>query len=158
MSRIGATKMSDVESFMDSENFGGGDKDAFKTVIITQLARITAAGSKEMIGGFWQQKVKKSEQGVLITEKIWVPDARSEYINSILTLDDLLIVYQDDTAKQELKAFEKRLHELKQRLAAHNSETQKNTLAQYYRKMFRILLRLLERKDFLAEGVYTDEI
>ena len=83
----------DEFEFIDSENWRGGNTGSmtYENLVLQQIMRIRDEGSKEMVGGFFEEKVDRHGK----TTSTWKPDQRQVYIQSINTLYDLLLPFVD---------------------------------------------------------------
>jgi len=71
----------------------GKDGLTFKAIVLQQLQKIVNLQSKEMRGGFWQNKAIPVSNGMVKMEKVYVADTREEYGGGVDALHDLLIPY-----------------------------------------------------------------
>ena len=95
--------MEDTVQFVDPESFGGTRQFGFKEIVLNQLSRITSSGSKEWLGGYWQNKPIKLSGGVDGIVKVYIPDSREEYCNGVDVLHDLLHSRFDSKVRKELE-------------------------------------------------------
>ena len=143
--------MADDIKFMDAEQYQGRGQDSkltFKQILLNQLSRITSKMTVEWKGGYWQQKSIPAGSGLSVIEKYYIPDTRDEFINGVNCLHDLLISYFDDKMKDEVKEFEKKLKDKKD----------KDKTIDVYRYLFRALNKLLFRKRYLEAKTFEEEV
>ncbi len=175
--------------FIDAEShFGGGGKDeiTFKVIVMRHIIKIARLASVEWKGGYWQQKSRIAQGGQMIVEKVYIPDTREEYGNSIIFLHDILIPHFDDNMIKESEEITKRLSELKLKCINKTSideqgilgvtedeavllptdkytgndlkiiEAYKSTKQTIIRKLLQELSKFLKRKDYLS-AQYLEE-
>lgn len=133
-----------------------GDKDTFtfKYVLINQLFRVTAKMSNEWKGGYWETKVKQVGKAEVL-EKVYIPDTRLEFENSVICLHDLLEPHFKDEMIKASEGIDKELADLKK-----ESEDEKwddntfiNKRLKIMRKLFRALSKELHRHNYFEEVV-----
>jgi len=175
---------SDGHQFMDGEAvFGGNDeKFGFKWLLFGHLQKLLTYASQEMRGGFWQTKTIPVGNGMVKTDKFYVPDTREQYCNAVDALHDLLLPLSLD---KDYKEFRKTIEEINEEIEQQRkralertscSESEilsnksyigedKNIIEEYrfinvrlHRKLFQILSRLLEEVDYgSGSGGIIDE-
>jgi hypothetical protein len=82
-----------------------GDPFSPRVIIITQYKRCLASGCVEFKGGYWQTKVIKSENGIHLTEKVYISDTREIYCNTIMQLYNCAFPHfdYDDEETEDVK-------------------------------------------------------
>ena len=97
----------DDYDIVDVENFKGqsDQKYSFQLLIMKAMSKCIEAGAKEMRSGYWN--VKSDKFGNL--NKVYVPDSRMEFIESVNTLRMLIENLYDEKAKTEIKKVEEDL-------------------------------------------------
>ena len=164
--------------FIDAEDSGKVlEMFNFKMVVMEQLRRITRMMSKEMRGGYWQERTSV-EDGMASGYKVYVPDTRDELFNAISCLYDLILPKMDKKFKEEVVKIEEEIENKKEEakksldmadleimsvLDYENNKQQaiveqlKLKLLYLYRKMFQVLsLQLSESNYFEGGAVYTE--
>ena len=92
----------------DSYSGGGGDEDiTFKYIVLKQLLVISKNANNEFRGSYWLTKVVDATRG--ITEKVYVPDSREVYSNSVEYLRDILYPYFDQKTKKVSDWYDERM-------------------------------------------------
>ena len=148
----------DEVKFIDAETYrrSKGEAISFQQIVLNQVSRTTKLMSKEFHGGFFNERVKQIGE-VPIVEKTYVEDAREAFKNSVNCIYDLLYPQFDDKMKQEEKEFNK---EVKAKIEEWNKEVDKTTITkdvaknrmtEEHRILFRNLISLLHRLDYLKE-------
>ena len=157
---------------MDTHQLGG-DNITIQLIVLEQVRRITRLYSREMRGGYWQNRI--TQQGGSNTNTlVYIPDTREELCNAIQCLHDILLPYFDDEIEKNLKDIEQALLDAEQECVKGTSlqdkyvmssdqykeagdkvivEQYKHTKYTMYRHVFRELSRLLNRKHYLSDSI-----
>lgn len=154
--------------FVDAESYvpAGFEGLTFKMIVMLHIQRISVLASKEMRGGYWEDKVVsvKGGQGSMMT-RVYIPDTRAVYDNAIKYLADVLCPHFDETMREEeekiLEEINKLFNQFKLEFDQANDHDVKTYLRdQYnydrntkYRKLFRELCNFLYRIKYLELGV-----
>lgn len=111
MAKLNETPDEDIE-FVDAENYVPEQKGSmtYEQIVLNQINRCVTEGSKEMVGGYFKEKVARTGQSI----EIYVPDQRQVYIQSINSLYDLLLPYFDEEMNNYVKIFTNQLLYIKQ--------------------------------------------
>ncbi len=155
--------MPDELKFVDAEQYQGGsgnDSLSFKEILLRHVKRITELASREMRGGYWETRPSPSPS-MTASIKIYVPDTREEYSNSIECLADLLFPYFDDEItkeEQELVQEEEKAEKeaFKNSNAKEARQTYRNERIKIRKKLFRQLSSFLQRKRYLELESYQE--
>lgn len=105
-----------LTDYIDPEQYGNdsNDKLDYKFILMRQIDKVRLSRSTEMRGGYWEDK-PISMGGGITTIRVYIPDARETYVNSVKSLRSLLIVYWDSDFTKEYTAlkdvFEKEVKE-----------------------------------------------
>lgn len=174
----------DEVKFIDAEQYMGTTQAplTYEMIVLNQLQRCVNEGSKEMIGGYI--KHKQTSKG-LVEE--YIPDQRQIYIQSIMSLYDVLLLKFDNEMNKANEEFKKALKELgdefqkimqgKANIAtgmdalmlkynANSGYMDVNSVEfkaymdekiKIYRWLFQNLVRLVGRKSFLQADYIDDE-
>lgn len=104
-----SNNMDDVE-FIDAENYMPTPQGAltYEQLVLEQIRRCISEGSKEMVGGYMQQKV--TAKGLI---EVYVPDQREVYMQCINSLYDVLLSFFDDTMTKDATTFKENLKDAK---------------------------------------------
>src|SRR3990167_4292813 len=165
------TKFEDAESY--SPNFMK-DKITFRDIILQHVRQISKVASVEFRGGYWQTNGYGQEpNGTPFEIKIYVPDSREIYSNSIACLADMLYPYFDAKMSKAEGEIEKQLAEISgdkteqrdkgnkvQKKGAERlskgTEEYRGARVKIQRKLFRELCSFLYRKKYLELGTIED--
>lgn len=82
---------------IDSEEYTKESKFSYEQILLKQIQRCVDNLSKERIGG---QVIDKLVKGVIT--KVYIPDVREEIINSVHTLNSLMLPFIKDSASTKL--------------------------------------------------------
>jgi hypothetical protein len=146
----------DIEIF-DEKDRTNIDKLDFSYILLNQIMKISALGSKELIGGYY----KKDEQTLKI---IYVPSARDEYRNAIKCLHDLLYPFQDKEYKEAIDKLELSTNILITKLGIElediTNRTERNKIIEQInelglslqREQYHELCKLMNRLNMLLAG------
>jgi len=99
--------MAEQTQFIDADNYQGGgkfDKVQFRDIALRQLQRISLNANCEFRGGYWETKEVPTGNGQTLTQRIYIPDTREVYSNSVMHLLNMIYPHAD---KELLSAFEK---------------------------------------------------
>jgi len=150
--------------FIDAEDYQSGydSKLTFKQIVLGHLGRIAFFASKEMRGGYWQDRTKLVS-GVSMTEHFYVPDTREEYSNAVNYFSDILSPHFDKQMKQAEGQNNKELDNAYQDSFNKTDDGKKldtqayrNKKVEIKRKLFRSLNSFLYRKKYLEIGSIED--
>lgn len=148
----------------DSPYLGGQDKKlTFKLIVLEHLRRIATFASKEMRGGYWQDRTK-IVGGMSLTEHFYVPDSREEYSNAINYFSDILSPHFDGEMKQAEekinkdldKAYKDSFNKADDEKKKFDMQAYRNKKAELKRQLFRDLNSFLYRKKYLELGSIED--
>jgi len=165
------TKFEDGESYSYNKSEGL----SFREIILQHLKLISRNYSVELRGGYWEEKpnpIPNSNEVI----RIYVPDTREVYSNSVEALADMLLPYFDEEMK---KSEAECIKLLKQYYETCTSEKTANTEKEFTkakrsfktiedkmsyrslrvkvcRKLFRALCCFLHRKRYLEVGSLED--
>lgn len=104
--------MAEEIKYIDADSFNGSGKNdslTFKDIVLQHLKRIGTFASVEMRGGFWEIRPNPNP-GSNEDVRVYIPDTREIYSNSIEYLHDILFPYFD---KEMLHASKHAEEELK---------------------------------------------
>lgn len=96
--------------YLDPEQFNNpNDKLDFKFILMRQIDKIRIARSMEMRPGYWEDR-NVPMSGGFMNQRVYLPDSREVYVNSVKALRTLLIPYRDEKfikkEKEIISAFE----------------------------------------------------
>lgn len=143
-------------SFEDSEDWRGVPHGSitYEQIVLNQINKCVSEGSKEIRGGFYEQK--RTSKGII---ELYIPNQHEVYIRSVDCLNDLLLAYFDDEmekASEELmkelaKRKEDKINKLKMSLEnTRDARVKANIKSQ-------IDTRYLDKDSFLAEEMKKEE-
>jgi len=97
----------DFEILDPQESFGSDKTEGFSygALVMTAHRKSMENGSKEMKEGYWNNKFDRMGN----VHKVWVPDSREEFMNSVAMLRILLEREFDDEITKELKNLDEEL-------------------------------------------------
>jgi len=148
------------DNFIDAEEqtYDANSLMTFKQIILNHLNRIIIFGSKEMRGGYFDERI--NNQGMVI--RTYVEDTREVYCNSVTALADCLLAHFDkemikaeDDLTKEYSAEEKSLTKQNEKGDITDQEANDKVRNVYLinkRKLFRELNKFLKRKNYLDIG------
>jgi hypothetical protein len=120
---------------------------------------VTELGIKEFRGGY-----KKPIINGGLTYMDYVPDSRSEYIQGVESLSDILLPQYDDTMTAAAKVYYKAVEEIEKGLEKKDvrmGDDNHNMLVRKKLKLVRTLFRelnlLLKRTNYLKAAAYTED-
>jgi len=131
------------------------------TSIVHELLKkiVTELGTREFRGGY-----KKPIISGGLTYMDYVPDSRSEYIQSVESLADVLLPQYDDTMTAAAKTYEKFLEEIEKETEDKDvrmGDDVHTVLIRKKLKMARMLFRelnlLLKRTNYLKAAAYSED-
>lgn len=153
--------MSDEPSFIGAEDFVGGnfDKLSFRLIILEHLRKVAGLSCVEFRGGYWQTKIRVVKNQSF-TEKIYTPDSRDIFANSIYVLSDLLYHHFDQKMLDAEIKINSDLEELRSKYESliKNSQDNHTFLKEIFAKKKLLLIRQLFRElsSFLARVNYLE--
>ena len=125
----------------------------YSEILTEQINKVRNSGSTEFRGGYWEER-KRVLQGAVVSEKVYIPDTRQIYINSITQLYDLLLPFFDkkfrDDDKNKIQKAIKDHNALREEKKKKRSTGAYNVwyysgLLKIKRKQYRNLIRLIAR-------------
>lgn len=135
--------------FIDAEAYqGGGFQQQFITfplIALKHLERLAVSGSKEWAGGRWETRVR-SVGSTVYSEKVYIPDSRAEYANTVDMLHDLLLPNFDT----QMRTAAEKLN--RESAAARSIERQ----LPIKRRLFQELSLLLKRLHYLEGKAHRE--
>lgn len=151
------------------------DERSFRAVIMDYIRVIGKLSKVEFRGGYWITKNKTLPGGVLLEEKVYVPDTREEYCNAIDWLHDMLMPYFDDKEKggtKEMKSaaltINRKLEKIREEYLSETEEEEilnedegkiDKALEVYKFKKLRLHRELFQEiSKFLKENNYFDDL
>ena len=157
-------KEKEDSEFVDAENFNFSGKMTltFRDIVLRHLTRITQFASVEWRGGYWTEQAIPMKETIMTT-KVYVPDSRVVYWNSVDCLHDLLLPKFDDEMKKDSEEVEEDLEKNKKHWTEKAGEDIKK-YEQYYlndkveikRKLIQKLNLLLSRLSYLASDTISE--
>jgi len=139
--------------FQDADSLGsyGGDKVSFREIIMNHLRKVSFLACVEFIGGYWTYKTITIGSP---PDKVYVPDSRAIYSNSVECFADMLFPHFDsEMILDEAKA-------VKELVAAKvdivKEEDYKDEVVKINRRLFRDLCSFLYRNNYLELGSLED--
>lgn len=141
--------MSDAE-FVDAEAWVGGnlDKLSFRIIALETLRRIGTISGKEFRGGYWEER-KVAVGGQITFSKVYVPDSRQEYINSVNYLADILVPHFDEVMSKAEAEHREAVRALSVELKDYWDE-----VLRLKRELFRSLSLFLFRVNYLESASF----
>ena len=120
---------------------------------------VTELGVREFRGGY-----KKPIINGGLTYMDYVPDSRSEYIQGVESLSDILLPQYDDsmteaakTYAEEIEKIEEELKDKDVRMGDDNHTTLIRKKLKLVRTLFRELNLLLKRTNYLKSAAYSED-
>ena len=155
----------DEPQFIDAESDTGGwvKGITFQQIVFNHLAKISQISTKEMSGGYWNNKVVNVGSGTQVV-RTYVEDRREAFNNSVRFLKTLLLPHFDNEMKdavdtinkeynEEADSFEKRQKESPKSLKNEWAETK----LEFHYMTLNELSMLLKRLNYLAqEGIVIE--
>lgn len=134
--------------FVDAQQQYGNRQEGgtFKEIILRYLSKISDICTNEFIEGYWEEKPVKIGDAHFIS-KVYHPDKRDEFINSIECLRVLLVPHFDDTTRTNIKTKRDALKELKDSVKDLNDWKNKKLIT--YWEIFEDLSIFLHSKRYL---------
>ena len=164
-------------TFIDADAYTSNDKNQilnFRIIVLTTLQKIQGYSACEWIGGYWKT-VTKIANNAMTQDKVYEPDTREIYSNSIEYLHDLLHARFDaemmKASEKAMKALEKAYNDTTivkeldneqpdKELRIFETDNNKITFRSKRREISRILFRdlcdFLFRKKYLELGSVVD--
>jgi hypothetical protein len=129
--------------FVDAENFSGGkfDKITFRDIVLQQLRKIGLNANCEFRGGYWEYKeipIRSGMASSTVTTRVYIPDTREVYSNSVEYLFDLVYPHADEKLLETWTEVEKELKDAHKHLTVEperNDKTEKET--KEYERIFK---------------------
>ncbi|MBN1385384.1 hypothetical protein JW968_00210 [Candidatus Woesearchaeota archaeon] len=159
----------DDVKFIDAESYQGraDEKLTFKMIVLEHLRKIGGYSSCEFLGGYWQERPDPRPNSNAII-KIYIPDSREVYSNSVEYLYDILYPHFDEEMKKIGQEAEKMLED------AYNENTDiidgerrfknvdvritfRDVKRQISRELFRELSCFLYRQKYMEGKSFIDE-
>ena len=130
----------------DPETYSGVGSEgmSFRQIVLQTLSHIRSLSSVEFKGGYWVQRAIPMA-GAIKMEKLYVPDSREVFRNSIMYLSALCLPHFDEQMKKDEVAA------LKIATDEKNKEQIAEARLRSAWQLFRSLNLFLERKDYLSE-------
>ena len=174
--------MEPQRNFEDAENYSqnfGNESLSFREIILQHLKKISQFASVEFRGGYWEIKPDTSPSSNS-EFKVYVPDTREVYSNSVECLADMLFPYFDETmiadekrckeedkkaytdntiikqldkeedSEEEIKTQRRKFKDMKGRVSYRSLRVR------IVRELFRDLCSFLHRKKYLEVGNMED--
>ena len=143
---------------MDSWS-GGGEKFGltFKQIILMHLNRCVLHGSVEWHGGYW------NTTGNNPTTRIYVPNSREVYLNSVRMLRACLLGYYDKKMEEKDKKLQKEFEEEESEYDKKENSDRNDYLWRLYKtewhiELFEELIMLSKRLNFFEEGTSEEKM
>lgn len=139
---------------------------SFKQIVLNHFNRIALISSKEMRGGYFENKPTLTGGGIQITKK-YIEDGREAYCNSVDVLFDMLYPFFDKEMDNEGEKSEEEFEQLirvyktimKKTTNKESMQNQfKNEKLKIKRKLFRELSCFLYRERYLEMKSYEEVI
>ena len=143
-------------NFDEGERYSGGyqkDQLSFREIILQHLKRITEFSSVEFRGGYWEQKIVPMGNSGM-TQKVYVPDTRDVYSNSVEVLGDLLFPHYDEEMKEHDKKIQGRIDDTPTK--DKSLEEWSHFKRKIMRELFRQISCFLKRRRYLELGEVGD--
>lgn len=171
-----------LPDIIDPQDFGYTKEDSFSHPALAQKAyyNCIAAGSVEMIKGFWETKMDRQGNQM----RSYHPDTRQVYISCVETLKNILISDLDDDARKKIMGMYKYIKTIHTQLIAEEEKwfnklnfAEKNKIqhiygflnqegiyyhqlvnvkVEVYRRIFEELELLLKRTKYLKKKVFVN--
>lgn len=143
-------------------DFYSAQKDSIThSSIVHELLKkiVTELGTREFRGGY-----KKPVLNGGATYMDYVPDSRSEYIQGVESLSDILLPQYDEGMDKAAKQYEKSIEEIEKELEGKDVRMGDDNHAMLIRKklklvrtLFRELNLLLKRTNYLKQAAYSED-
>lgn len=170
--------MNDNVEFMDPETFGSSGRDSplsFNFIVLLHLQKLTLLASKEMRGGYYEQK-PNPDKNSNVPLLVYVPDTRECYCSAVDNLSDMLHAQFDEEMRTVSHQVEQELNELTEDTKRKTSlgeieiihadfyppedkliiEQYKQIKFSLKRKLFRALMDFLKRTDYMEIKVVAE--
>ena len=170
--------------YIDAEAYSGGsnEKITFREIVLSHLRKISTYASVEFRGGYWEIKETPVSVGSgtshTVTNKIYIPDSREVYSNSVEYLYDILYPHFDKQMEKIGEEAEELMDEAyKKYTVARRKDkvregeeadrefkdtsdkvTFRNERRLINRQLFREICCFLKRKDYLKGKEFEEEI
>lgn len=156
--------------FIDAEERYYQQKLDYTQIIMRQIDKVRLSASAEWKGGYWETKPFTSG-GASYEQRVYVPDTREVYINSVDALYDILLPYFDDDFEQEEENLRKEFGKIHDGIAAQEEEASKdarnqesvehyfrpkylNNRLKHRRRLFQAMIKLLKRGELIdSKGI-----
>lgn len=141
---------------MDTYRGSGGDKFglSFKQILLMHINRCVLNGSVEWHGGYWNEV--QTKEGI---SRVYVPNTRDIWINTVKIMRALLLGYTDDKMKggetkyqDKLKKLRESYKDKKKDICYHN----KNIKIHMF--LFEELILLSKRENFFQERTAEETV
>lgn len=158
-------ELEDEPQFIDAESDTGGWHKGitFQQIVFNHLAKISMISTKEMSGGYWNNKVVGVGSGTQVV-KTYIEDKREAFNNSIRFLKTLLLPHFDKDAEAAVKKINEEYNEAAEDLKEKQKGTTKSlngewaeTKLDFHHRVFEELSLLLKRLNYLAQEGITIE-
>jgi len=145
---------------MDSFYSGNKESVTHSSIVHDLLKKIvTEMGTREFRGGYEKPIINGG-----MTYMDYVPDSRSEYIQSIESLSDILLPQYDEPMKEKSKEYIEAVAGIEKELAGKDIRMGDENHAKLIRKklilvrgLFRELNLLLKRTNYLKSAAYSED-
>lgn len=143
--------MAEDTVFIDAEtHYSGGnykDKIQFRDIVLSFVQQIGRNANCEFRGGYWEEKPHPNPNfnGVI---KIYIPDSREVYSNSVEYLYDILYPHFDKKTLEILEKIEKEKAELKEYKDDQEKIEYRTQRQRLNRKLFREICSFLQRENY----------
>ncbi len=144
---------------MEENNYAKPGTMEIKDIILEHLRAILVISRIEFTGGYWHD-VSRGDQR---TERVYVPDTRASYIQSVRALHDTLLPFFDKDMTKVSESIEKEIDA--KRLSCIENKGNGEDLPKKYsifklrkmRIMFQQLNLLMYRQTYLKSSIYSEE-
>jgi len=103
----------ETQQFIDADSYQGGkqEKVTFRDIVLSQVKKISDNSNKEFKGGYYDYKpINVGQFGSSV--KVYVPDSREVYSNSVEYLYDLVFPHADKELIKSGEIAEKEIEEV----------------------------------------------
>ncbi len=118
-----------------------GESFSFSQIVMSAMRKVIENGSKEMKEGYWNTKFDRLGNA----HKVWIPDSRNEFIESVLSLKIILEREFDTEIIEKIRKIEEELKEKYDDLLIKDKE-------EWLRTNFNIKNNLFNKGYYHREG------
>ena len=140
------TNKETFSEFIDAENFssGKGSIITFEFLVLKHISKIMELSCTEFRSSYKDTNIIQLGNGLVQKHEVYHADNRKQFIQAIDTFSDVMMPFYDKTATKEITELESNTNSLDEQ-----KETDILKILKLKRSMFRSLIALLKRNNFL---------